>query len=267
MVSIITRVGKGTPLTHDEMDTNLTNIKTTFETDRYAAAVMADQPVAYYRCDEAFGSSVLKDSSGNGFDLTLSGAPGPVRGGLVGSSNGGIYNSPYRSGHFPTALWAKWPLSANLSTETMLLCPSYAALTCLWEAGTTASSNIHRLGFRVCDGDSGYMQPSFCIGSPTGNNNAFVRVSQYLQFGQWYHLVATYDGATLKLYVNGKLAASEVIAVTVANIVRDGGGGMFISNWSESYGNISVDEIAMYNTCLSADCVALHARLAAGAFA
>jgi hypothetical protein len=264
MVSIITRAGKGTPLTHDEMDTNLTNIKTEFESDRYAAAVMADQPAAYYRCDEAFGSAVLKDSSGNGFDLTLSGAPAPVRGGLLGSSNGGIYNSPYRSGHFPTALWAKWPLSANLSTETMLFCPSYVALTCLWEVGTAKSSNIHRLGFRVCDGDSGCLQPSFCIGDSTGAN-VFVHVSQYLQFGQWYHLVATYDGATLKLYVNGKLAASVAKVITVSNIARDGGGGMFISNWSESYGNISVDEIAMYNTCLSADRVALHARLAAGA--
>jgi hypothetical protein len=264
MVSIITRAGKGTPLTHDEMDTNLTNIKTEFESDRYAAAVMADQPAAYYRCDEAFGSAVLKDSSGNGFDLTLSGAPSPVRGGLVGSSNGGIYNSPFRTGKFPTALWAKWPLSANFSAETMLFCPSYVALTCLWEAGTTSQSNIHRLGFRVCDGDSGYLQPSFCIGSSTGNNNAFVRTS-YLQFGQWYHLVATYDGATLKLYANGKLAASELIAVTVATIVRNGGGGMFMSNWNEMNGNISVDEIAMYNTCLSAGRVALHARLAAGA--
>jgi len=68
-----------------------------------------------------------------------------------------------------------------------------------------------------------------------------------------YHLVGTYDGTTMKFYVNGSLAASNATAVSIvagtASIGTDGQG-----DW---WGNV-IDEAAWYNITLSASRVLAH---------
>ena len=78
-----------------------------------------------------------------------------------------------------------------------------------------------------------------------------------VQTNSWYHVAVTYDGATLKLYVNGaldgQLAASGPI-LTFPEPVRIGGGG---DNGCQAYNlNGLLDEPTIYNRALSSNEIA-----------
>src|SRR5262249_48824450 len=69
------------------------------------------------------------------------------------------------------------------------------------------------------------------------------------QLGTWYHLVTTYDGASLKLYVNGVLDGSQPASgpiLTTSGPLLIGGGAI---NW---FFNGRVDEVSLYDRSLSA---------------
>jgi hypothetical protein len=66
----------------------------------------------------------------------------------------------------------------------------------------------------------------------------------------WTHLAATYDGATLRLYVNGVQAASQAVTGTI----RTSSGALSIGGnavWGE-YFRGRLDEVRVYNRALSA---------------
>jgi len=66
----------------------------------------------------------------------------------------------------------------------------------------------------------------------------------------WTHLASTFDGSTLRLYVNGALAGSKAISGSVAattNPLRIGGNTI----WGEFFTG-QIDEVRLYNRALSA---------------
>jgi hypothetical protein len=70
-----------------------------------------------------------------------------------------------------------------------------------------------------------------------------------LPLNAWTHLAATYDGTTLRLYVNGALATSTSVggAIPVSTgVLRIGGN----SIWSEWFKGL-IDEVRVYNRALS----------------
>ncbi len=74
--------------------------------------------------------------------------------------------------------------------------------------------------------------------------------SARLPLKSWSHVAATYDGTTIRLYVNGTLAGSQDAAgsiVASANVLRIGGN----SVWGEWFGG-RIDELRIYNRVLSA---------------
>jgi hypothetical protein len=71
-----------------------------------------------------------------------------------------------------------------------------------------------------------------------------------LATGQWTHLAATYDGTTLRLYVNGVQVGSKAQTgnmVVSTRALRIGGNGV----WGE-YFNGLIDDVRIYNRALSA---------------
>ena len=77
-----------------------------------------------------------------------------------------------------------------------------------------------------------------------------VEASSALPTLTWSHLATTYDGATLRLYVNGTQAAQLAIAgsiLTSNSPVRIGGNGV----WGEYFSG-QIDEVRVYNRALTA---------------
>jgi hypothetical protein len=74
----------------------------------------------------------------------------------------------------------------------------------------TGDENQFWLGFR--DNQSGAS-----VTTTQGTRNAIGRAAPV---GEWLHLAATYDGSTLRLYVNGSEAASEAHGGALAPCTR-----------------------------------------------
>jgi hypothetical protein len=82
-----------------------------------------------------------------------------------------------------------------------------------------------------------------------GSTYTFVTSSTPVQTNAWYHIAMTYDGATLRLYVNGALAGT-VAAVNAMTATTQGFviGGLASGPW-DFYGQ--VDEVSLYNRALT----------------
>ncbi|MEP3387504.1 MAG: LamG-like jellyroll fold domain-containing protein, partial [Reichenbachiella sp.] len=86
----------------------------------------------------------------------------------------------------------------------------------------------------------------------TGSNIHYNNVD--LLSGTWIHLFATYDGVTLKTYVNGEEASSEEMNLTLDDVI----GTTYIgsSSFPDIYFNGKIDEILIYDRALSASEIA-----------
>jgi glucose/arabinose dehydrogenase/PKD repeat protein len=88
----------------------------------------------------------------------------------------------------------------------------------------------------------------------SNGSNLDVRAPATLALNAWSHLAATYDGATLRLFVNGTQVGSRAVTgamVVSGNPLRIGGN----SVWGE-YFNGYIDELRVYNRALSASEIA-----------
>lgn len=88
--------------------------------------------------------------------------------------------------------------------------------------------------------------------STTNNGLVFFDGATQYDLNTWYHLVMTYDGATLRLYVNGVLdgqtAASGSI-ITTSQPFRIGGGAP--TGQLQNHLNGKLDEVSLYSRALS----------------
>ena len=87
-------------------------------------------------------------------------------------------------------------------------------------------------------------------GGTFGGAGANVLGPSALPANSWSHLALTYDGAFLRLYVNGTLLASQARAGTITNSTNQlqiGGDSIY-----GQYFNGMIDEVRIYNTALSA---------------
>jgi hypothetical protein len=88
-----------------------------------------------------------------------------------------------------------------------------------------------------------------------GNKWGEVVALQPLGTGEWYHLVATYDGASLRLYVNGSLVSStgwsQGIGSGYDTDIKIGGATVDTTKPSNSIRG-SLDEIRLYDRALTA---------------
>lgn len=77
---------------------------------------------------------------------------------------------------------------------------------------------------------------------------------------KWTHLVATYDGTTLRLYVNATLAASVVGGYQANALLPSQIGATYYRNSGNNgdFFNGTIDDVAVYNRAFSATEVQLH---------
>ena len=215
----------------------------------YAGTVLADAPAAYWRFGEASGTTAT-DATGNGVNGTYAGGytlgqtaglnGDPDKAVSLNGSNGyvSVASAPaIQTNKVTIELWLKKGAATGSGMYvTKNVQVGVGPGTGWFELLNTSDGN--RLEFRV--------------GGDVGANLDSV---SSLAVGTWYDVVATYDGATAALYINGALDNSLPIAVVPAQTSDPLLIGRRIDGY---YNNATLDELAIYPNALTATQVLSH---------
>lgn len=209
----------------------------------YASEVLADAPRAYWRLGDASGTT-MTDSSGNARHGTYFGSPtlGTV-GLLTGDGDTAItFDGIDDFGHLADATWMD--TGSALTVEAWI---------------KTTATSIRQIISR----DDGSGSRSFQFRT-NGASLEFVKIasgtvvstiSTTINDGVRHHVVATYDGANIRLYKDGTLvqttaATGSLDSDDVLRVGHRGTGSEFFSG--------VIDEVAYYGTALSLARIQAH---------
>ncbi len=209
--------------------------------------------VLYYTFDKDEGAKVA-DLSGKGNHGAVAGAQYTAQG-----KKGGAYSLSGSMQHITV------PNSNSLEIRDKL---TLAAWVKLGSLGPGGYGNEH--GYIINKGCDLWWNPAFCLGyaksgeplvhvanatdSPRGGKS--VSGTTKLVSGQWVHLAGVYDGATVKLYVNGRLEGTEKYSGQIRSDkapVHLGGGSLRGVDWGNNFTvHGIIDEVMIFNRALSA---------------
>jgi len=221
---------------------------------KYRAAVLADAPIAYYRLGETVGSVAANEVGADGgipgasyFGVTL-GVPGAIEGDpdravdLKGA--GRIFVDDPR-----LAFDLKKPFTLEAWVRPSTISMTYSRLFSREGVGTFPAGgyNVHIQNTSV----------SLNRMTDSGSNDS-AEFNGTLELGVWSHVVATFDGTDMKLYVNASLEGTSQAAVRDEGLVD-----MPLTIGADSKFNASrldavVDEIAVYDHPLAPARVTAH---------
>ena len=212
----------------------------------YRAAIMADNPRAFWRLGESGGTTAVDETSVN---------PGTY-------NNVGLNAQDSLTGDLNTSAsfdgltsYMVVPDSNSLDASTGVTVEAWVKHTkvSVWQelvgkAGDGASKN---------ENYSLWLNPLDHAVAFFGNGSTFVRVETAAPIDtSWHYVVATYDNGTAKIYTDGVLQASAPSTVHLTpnnlplNIGRINAGGSY-------YGGL-IDEVAVYGTALSISQIQAH---------
>ncbi len=192
------------------------------------------------------------DSSGNGYDLTNNGSTGFNTGKLhnaadFGSNNSTKYlqigdNLSITSGAMSMSAWVKFNTIASGDQEVVSVV----------DGGTQVAYGIEY---------TGSINTLYCERNRWNSVNqvaSWTNGGSGLSTDTWYHIVCTYDGSDLRLYVNNDLKAGPTAASGVGSSGAYTGTGVGAHGGYPSgggYGKISalIDEVVITNSALSTD--------------
>jgi glucose/arabinose dehydrogenase len=191
--------------------------------------------VAAYSADAGTGTT-LADVSGNGNTATITGATWSGAGRF-----GGALSFDGVNDWATVADAAPLDLTAGMTLEAWVRPSSVAS----WQT-VLLKEQPGNLVYALY-GSTDTNRPS---GHVNVGGDLDTRGPATLPANAWTHLAATYDGATLRLYVNGTQASSRAVPgsmVASTGALRIGGN----SVWGEWFAGL-IDEIRIYNRALSA---------------
>lgn len=219
--------------------------------DVYKNTVLADVPKAYYRFDEASGTTA-NDSSGNAYNGTYNST------GVTLAQAGALAGDTDTAALFDgVAGEMTCPAGLNTSGWSAFTIEAWVNLTSLPASGARIADNdtgTNNKGFSLFF-TAGATSLNLAIGN--GSSHATATYTFAFSTGIWYHIVGTWDGTTITLYVDGVSVASVAKAGTMgtpSNAV------VFGYNVSSGGGYLPavVDEGAIYNATLSPARVLAH---------
>ena len=231
----------------------------------YAGAVLNDQPVGYWRLGESSGStahdSTTNGNNGSNTSVTL-GQSGAISG---DSDTAASFNSNNSSN-------VSVPDSSSLDITKQL------TLECWINYSMADGSTGGAPG--IITKDNGYQIGGYGLYIAYGSN-------QDLEFalnlggssppvlatsgggyndGHWHYVVATYDGSTMCLYVDGSLVAHRTASGNIETNTHPLMIGSFDGARTDSDFTGKIDEAAVYNYALSAAQISQHYAAGMGSF-
>jgi Concanavalin A-like lectin/glucanases superfamily len=217
----------------------------------YQDSVLDSGPVSYWRLGEGSGTSAA-DSKGSNTGTYTNGPTLAQAGALAGDAD-------TASGFDGTNDYVNVPWSAALNP---------AQYTVEFWARATGGANTWRTAASTWQQNGADWQ-GYALGlddtnhwmAQTGNGTVAVAITgPSVVYNSWTHVVETYDGATLRMYVNGASAGSlATTSYTPApspmafEIGAEYSGGTRVAFFPGQ-----IDDVALYNKALSATEVQLH---------
>ena len=201
----------------------------------YQGQLSASAPAADWRLGEASGTSAA-DSSGNGHPGTYAGTYALGKAGaIVGDPNtaAGLNGTSGRITAAATIGSSAYTLSAwvNLATSGQ----SGKGIAGRWLSNSGALLFI---------GTGGQFE--------LVHNSTYLLSSVVAQPGAWYHVVATWNGTTAAIYVNGTLNVSGPVSGTPGSGAPSFELGSYANGNSTTFLAGSLDEAAIWNSALDA---------------
>jgi hypothetical protein len=192
--------------------------------------------VASYSFNEGSGTTVA-DSSGNGNNGTISGATWTTAG-----KYGGALSFNGQSSRVTINDSTSLHLSSGMTLEAWV---SPTSVPTSWQDVIYKEKDIYFLEA----GSSLSKNPPAVGATFSSDGDLYLAGISSLAAKTWTHLAATYDGATLRLYVNGVQIASRSIADSLTSSTKAlqiGGDAAF-----GQYFQGTIDEVRVYNRALA----------------
>jgi hypothetical protein len=220
--------------------------------ERYPAAVLYDGPVAYWRLGERPGAPAVEDATGHAHRgaYSATGVTLGVPGAIEGDGDGALLLDG-TSGSVAFGDLFDFPASSPFSLEA-------------WVKPDVRDAEYRRIFSKEASdprGRQGYsvkIQATYGLQADRVADDVVTLLrDDTVGTAAYHHVVTTFDGQTLTLYVDGRLSDQKPSAyplpdVSVAFVVGKA------SNGSHSYFGGSLDELAVYDRALPAARVAAH---------
>ena len=222
----------------------------------YSSEVLADSPLGYWRLGDTSGLTMV-DSSGNGRNGTYS--SGSVilgqTGALVGDSNTAVDFNVGTS--YASCAAAAWQNQTSAFTVEAWVKASGSGIYSIVDRDSNGANRPWQ--FRVNAGKLEFLRITNAAGTISVITVASAATN--VTNNAWHHVAATYDGTTLRLYIDGAADGSAALtggiqstsAIPMAIGANSSGGLGANQRWPSK-----MDEVAYYSTALSAARVAAH---------
>ncbi|HVM29949.1 MAG TPA: LamG-like jellyroll fold domain-containing protein [Candidatus Limnocylindrales bacterium] len=211
---------------------------------RYADVVAhAPTSLSHWRLDELSGTTAADQL--NGRTMTISG-------GVTLGAPRGVVDQPSSAMTFDGSsgkLQAPFNASTWGITGDKLTMEAWFRTTRTTGKGNILRQSHYGLGFWLAQ--NGNVMEGVIYGSAQGR----ITASGY-QDGNWHHIVATADGTTMRLYMDGVQVGSTPLSGNITTWNDNLAIGAIDSNAEWFSGDI--DEVALYGEAVSADEVAMH---------
>jgi hypothetical protein len=223
---------------------------TTPSASSYSSRVVGDGPVSYWKLRETSGT-VAPDSVGSHPGTYAGGftqkAPGALSGdpGVLLNGTTGFVSVPYSAALNP----ALWTAEAWIYTTAFNASDSMSVINSRWTTGSLKRGYDMGLAFATgC--------PYVTIGDGSTYHDVIAPTPPSLN--AWHHEVATYDGTSVRLYLDGQLVAGptaygyspQTTTPLAIGSMNTGANGQFFSG--------EIAHAAVYNKALTASQVASH---------
>jgi hypothetical protein len=227
----------------------------------YNAAVLADNPLVYYKLDDVTGSAMV-DATSNHRNGVYVGDTAPTLGASPLINGDAGHAVTFDGNNTGETAYAAWMAQSTFSVEILFRPDSLNGTRTLAsrhdsETGSTWTLRTEARNLVFYLHGDGWES----IVAPTP-----------LEVGVAHHVVGTFDGTTMRLYVDAKLVASaplsDTLDQTVARLrIGSSAAGGFVSPTTGAAAVVesfvgALDEFAFYGTALSPTRITAHASAA-----
>jgi hypothetical protein len=232
----------------------------------YSAAVLTANPVLYWQLNESVGSSQVTDYGSFGLNGTVGSAFTLGSTPILGSDSRTSLSMPGNPNNVNKLVQSVFDSRLELT--------QYITLEFVYQPNGFSPSggpNIVSIGANhstngpaIAQLPNGQIQ--FYVDYTSAYTSAYITSNTNLISGQTYHIAGTFDGSTIKIYIDGVLDNSTAYSGPIGGY--DGIHGFAIGN-----GNIvggpnsapgSIQDTAIYNYALSSTTIAAHSKIALG---